>query len=280
MLEAIVQYDGVDAEAGAGLGGGVHAAFAREDGPGEAVGEHHGLVAALLRRYQRPPVDAHHHHPRTSLAIAAGDDADAVPATRQRLRQPERGRRLAGSADGEVADAQHAGIHPDLLEPARVVQAVADRHRRAVRERRRNERQPKGALARGTGLPRARDGRHDPIPHTVAAHGDVPAARRSSMSARCRTSAPSPSWMAARARRPISSAAAGSASSRPSAAASSSVESTRTPPPAARMRSTVSAIVAVCGPTSTGRAARAGSRTLWPPAGTRLPPTKVAVPSP
>src|SRR5262245_44184783 len=279
MLEAIVQYDGVDAEAGAGLGGGVHAAFAREDGPGEAVGEHHGLVAALLRRYQRPPVDAHHHHPRTSLAIAAGDDADAVPPTRQRLRQPERGRRLAGSADGEVADAQDAGIHPDLLEPAGVVQAVADRHRRPVRERRRNERQPKGALARGTRLPGARDGRHDTIPHTVA-HGDVPAARRSSMSARCRTSAPSPSWMAARARRPIPSAAAGSARSRSSAAASSSVEWTRTPPPAARMRSTASAIVAVCGPTSTGRAARAGSRTLWPPAGTRRPPTKVAVPSP
>src|SRR5262249_24130152 len=279
MLEAVVEHERVEPEAATGLGRRLRAALPGHHRPGEAPRQHDRLVTAVLWRHQwRPPLPDHHDTAAT-LAIAACDDADPAPATGERPREPQRRGRLAGAPDGEISNAQHARRHPGLAQPARVVEPIAQPARGTVGERCRDEGGRAGAPARRARPPGARAGRREMPLHAVAARGAVPPANRPSMIARWRASAPSPASIAIRARRPISAAEPGSASSPPTAAASSAAERTRIPPPAARIRSTASAAGAACGPTSTGRPARAASSTLCPPTGTRLPPTKAALPS-
>src|SRR5439155_25819458 len=82
MLEAVVEHDRVEGEARAGERGRLVAALAGHDGTRETARQHHRLVAAVLRRDERPTLHAHDDRAGTPLAVAARHDADAVPTRR------------------------------------------------------------------------------------------------------------------------------------------------------------------------------------------------------
>src|SRR5262245_6602851 len=282
MLEPVVEDDRVGPEAGARETRGLDATLARHDRAREPMREHTRLLAAPGRRAEGLPPLADHDYAATALAVAAGDDPRPPAAGGEARGEPERRRRLPAAADDEVADAQHPRRHASRREPAGVVQPVPERHDGPVDDGGGRERGAESAVAGRATVPdpvgeRLESARRERHP---AACAKLAMVRRAAMILRCRSSAPCPVSTSARARRPMSASRSGASRSPLIAIASVSAELTRRAAPPATRRSTTSAAFSVCGPTRIGRPARAGSITLCPPAGTRLPPTKASTPSP
>ena len=110
---------------------------------------------------------------------------------------------------------------------------------------------------------------------------DGAAARRrrqqSAMTASVLSLAPRLASTSARAAAPSRARRTGSVISASSASSSSRSDCTWTAAPLVRNASAISSKFCMCGPKTIGLPKSAGSRMLWPPVGTRLPPTNTAV---
>src|SRR5262249_21659445 len=224
--------------------GAVDASCRREDRSGEALRQHHRLIADQLRPDERAVAPRHDGHAARRAAVPARQDAGVHAARRQVARQPQRHRRLAGAADREVADAddryrrlpgaQHAGPVP---EPTQTDAKAEDATQRT---------QGEIAEAAGDAAPRPHG-----IAHALAQAHTLTPSNGASIAQVC-SRASLRVAATARARAPAAAAAARCASNPSQYSASSLAVRTTTPPPAAHSAAAASATFSVCGPKATG----------------------------
>src|SRR2546426_7702724 len=233
---------------------------------GQAPRQEERLVARLLgvepdRRRVGDDLDA-----TGPAAVAATDDRGPVPEVGQRLDGDLHRRRLAGAADDQVADGNDGYRERARLEDAARVEPLARAEETTV------------SLARGAEEPR-RALREPLLPAPKAARAAVlhrwsPGTRKRLISSSVSRTAPRCDAAASYAASPSLALRPASERSRASSRPSSPASRTTTAAPAASRSAADSRKFSVCGPMSTGFRRRAGSSMLWPPKGTRLPPTK------
>src|SRR6185503_6332403 len=185
------------------------------------------------------------HHERVAgerAAVAAAQDRHRLSRLHQQLGDPRDDRRLSAAA--EVADAD-------------------DRTREPL------SRQETAAVGLG---PQRRDA-------AERAPQQAPHASSGASASAVRLTAPRLRPTRPRARSPSPRRRGSSSMSAPTSRPSSSAEATCTIALSERKASAISWKFSMCGPTSTGLPATAGSRMLWPPEGTRLPPTNTTLAS-
>src|SRR5213593_1414347 len=180
-----------------------------------------------------------------AAAVAATDDRGPVPEGRERLHRDLHRRRLARAADRQVADRDHGHRERARLEDAALIEPLARAEEATVPLARGAEEPPLGG--RKPILPSPHE------PRAARLHTRSPGARKRPTSSSVSRTAP---WREATAPYPASPVFALS------------------PAPADSRSAADSRKFCVCGPMSTGFRLSAGSSMLWPPKGTRLPPTK------
>src|SRR5438876_1129181 len=219
-------------------------------------------------------VEAHARRVRDDLhaaalpAVAAAHDDRPMAELQQRLHGHLHRRRLAGAADGEIADGDDGPPQPARAEHALLVQPLAGTEESAIAAGQRAEHR-RG----GRGQP-ALPAVHEPRPRVFGRHGAPAGSRKRSTRSSVAFTAPCRPATASWARPPIFARRTGSASRRVSSAVKAPPSRTRMPPPLSTRSAAASRKFVVYGPNRTGLRRCAGSSMLWPPAATRLPPTK------
>src|SRR2546426_979527 len=226
-------------------------------------------LAAGLRGGEGPPRRVRDDLPAAALpAVAAAHDDRPMAELQQRLHGHLHRRRLAGAADGEIADGDDGPPQPARAEHALLVQPLAGAEESAIAagQRAQHRRGGRGEPA----LPAV----HEPRPRVFGRHGVPAGSRKRSTRSSVAFTAPCRPATASWARPPIFARRTGSASRRVSSAVKAPPSRTRMPPPLSTRSAAASRKFVVYGPNRTGLRRCAGSSMLWPPAATRLPPTK------
>ena len=246
MLKAVVEHDRPSQPSSAAAAAPSMRRAAVSTGPAKLFASITGSSPTSSGPTCGPVAARHDGHAARRTAVAARQDAGAHAARRQRARQPERHRRLAGAADREVADAdhrdrraaraQHAGAVAEPAQPDAEAEEAAQRTQGEIAEPAGRRR---GAATR---VSRTRS------PRLIRSRrATAPASPRCARARRCASRA------TARARAPgrVGGRAIAPAV-HPSSSASSLGVRTTAPPPAAHSAAAASATFSVCGPKATG----------------------------
>src|SRR5436305_1215926 len=190
--------------------------------------------------------------------IAARENRHAVRFPVQVARDVFDHRRLARAAERDVTYSNDGCFKPARLAVAGFVSGDAQAHRQLIEFCRQPDERP--------------------LEFFVLSNHRI----RSRIAATVQRVAPRFDNKICRARTPIACAASRSCSRRRNSRTSALViasptAATCTTAPASAKSATICRKFSVCGPTMMGRAKAAGSMMLWPPRGTRLPPTKTTL---
>src|SRR5262249_39654826 len=215
----------------------------RNHDAGQRAREHDGLVSRVVRRGEDGRAVAHHERVAAeSSPVAAAEDGHGKAVVAEDRGHAGDDRRLAASSHAQVAHADDGTGEPRAAEHPPAVCTL-----------------PKGSPGAEE---RSQQSPHAPRPRS---RSSVPMSAPRFLSTRPRALAPRAFRRGSSVRR--------SATACPSVSASGTWRSA----PSARNCCSISRKFSMCGPTITGLPAPAGSRMLWPPEGTRLPPTNTTV---